>query len=74
MNREQGLVRHGAVGWGAWAASVLGARAYARWAAHDPAPFVHGVRELVVPRLARMARTFSRLSKGARTTRVRPDK
>ncbi len=56
MNREQGLVRTGALGWGAYAASVLGARAYARWSWRDPGPFMHGVRELVAPRVARWRR------------------
>lgn len=54
MNREHGLVVRGDLSWGAWAASVLGARAHARWSPIDPGPFVHGVRELIGPRLARL--------------------
>jgi predicted ATP-grasp superfamily ATP-dependent carboligase len=56
MNREQGLVRTGALGLGAYAASVLGAGAYARWSWRDPGPFMHGLRELVAPRMARLRR------------------
>jgi predicted ATP-grasp superfamily ATP-dependent carboligase len=56
MNREQGLVRTGRLGWGEYGASVLGASAYARWSWRDPGPFLHGVRELVAPRVARWRR------------------
>jgi predicted ATP-grasp superfamily ATP-dependent carboligase len=56
MNREHGLVRRGEVSWLGWAVSVLGARAYARWSLRDPGPFMHGLRELVGPRIARLRR------------------
>ena len=54
MNRDHGLVRRGQLSWTAWAASVLGARAHARWSIRDPGPFLHGLRELVGPRIARL--------------------
>lgn len=59
MNREAGLVRTGALSWPAYVASVLGARAHARWAVNDPGPFAYGLREIVAPRLARVARALA---------------
>jgi predicted ATP-grasp superfamily ATP-dependent carboligase len=56
MNREQGLVRTGKLSVRDYAASVMGASVYARWSWRDPGPFMHGVRELVLPRVARWRR------------------